>query len=42
MAVTMNVLKRSDVGVGAGDMADIDDLHFTERIREIKKQKGYS
>ena len=38
----MNVLKRSDVGVGAGDMADIDDLHFTERIREIKKQKGYS
>ena len=25
-----NVLKRSDVGEGAGDMEDVDDLHFSE------------
>lgn len=31
----MNVLKRSDVGEGAGDMKDVDDLHFTEKINEI-------
>ena len=28
----MNVLRRSDVGEGAGDMKDVDDLHFHERI----------
>ena len=33
----MNVLKRSDVGEGAGDMKDVDDLHMSERIREIKE-----
>ena len=27
----MNVLKRSDVGEGADDMNDVDDLHFSER-----------
>lgn len=32
----MNVLKRSDVGEGASDMKDIDDLHMSERIKEIK------
>lgn len=26
-----NVLKRKDVGVGSGNMAEIDDLHFRER-----------
>lgn len=31
----MNVLKRSDIGEGAGDMKDVDDLHFTEKINEI-------
>lgn len=31
----MNVLKRSDVGEGAGDMKDIDDLGIGERLREI-------
>lgn len=35
----VNVLKRSDVGMGAADMAAIDDLGFAERIAEIKKQK---
>lgn len=31
----VNVLKRSDVGVGAGDMEDIDDLGFMEKIKTI-------
>ena len=31
----MNVLKRSDIGEGAGDMKDVDDLGFEERIQEI-------
>lgn len=34
----MNVLRRSDVGEGAGDMKDVDDLHFTERLRAMKKK----
>ncbi len=29
----LNVLKRSDVGEGASDMKDIDDLGFTEKLR---------
>lgn len=32
----VNVLKRADVGVGAGDMKDIDDLGFAERLRAIR------
>ncbi|MBQ9722828.1 MAG: sugar transferase [Bacteroidales bacterium] len=36
----MNVLKREDIGEGAGDMKDIDDLNMSQRIREIRKQKG--
>lgn len=28
----MNVLKRSDIGEGAENMAEVDDLHFAERI----------
>lgn len=31
----MNVLKRSDIGEGAGDMKDIDDLGISSRLREI-------
>ena len=31
-----NVLKRSDIGEGAGDMKEVDDLHFRERIRAMK------
>ena len=31
-----NVLKRSDIGEGAGDMDEIDDLHFLERLRAQK------
>lgn len=34
----MNVLKRSDIGEGAGDMEDIDDLHFTEKIKAKQVQ----
>lgn len=32
----VNVLKRSDVGEGAGDMKEVDDLYFSERIRAIR------
>ena len=31
-----NVLKRSDVGEGGGDMESIDDLGFLERLKEIR------
>ena len=27
-----NVIKRKDIGEGAGDMKEVDDLHFAERI----------
>ena len=29
----MNVLKRADIGEGAGNMVEVDDLHFAERIK---------
>lgn len=29
----MNVLRRSDIGEGAGNMTEVDDLHFAERIK---------
>lgn len=32
----VNVVKRSDVGEGSGDMKEVDDLHFRERIRAMK------
>ena len=28
----MNVLRRTDIGEGAGNMTEVDDLHFAERI----------
>ncbi len=31
-----NVLNRADIGEGAEDMKDVDDLGFSERIREIE------
>jgi lipopolysaccharide/colanic/teichoic acid biosynthesis glycosyltransferase len=31
----MNVIKRSDVGEGAGNMKDVDDLHFSERAKTL-------
>ncbi len=34
----MNVLKRSDIGEGAGDMKDVDDLGFEAKIIEIMKK----
>lgn len=33
----MNVLKRSDIGEGAGDMKEVDDLHFADRIRAMRE-----
>lgn len=33
----MNVLKRSDIGEGAGDMKEVDDLHFAERICAMRE-----
>lgn len=33
----LNVLRRSDVGEGAGDMEDVDDLHFMERMKQIRE-----
>lgn len=35
----MNVLKRSDIGEGAGDMKEVDDLHFAERILSMREAK---
>ena len=35
----VNVLKRSDIGEGSGDMKDIDDLGYLPRILEILKEK---
>lgn len=35
----MNVLNRKDVGEGASDMADVDDLGFLPRIIEIENQQ---
>ena len=35
----MNVIKRSDVGEGASDMKDVDDLNMSARIRAIRKQR---
>ena len=35
----MNVLNRTDVGEGASDMKDIDDLGFLPKVLEIQKQE---
>ena len=32
-----NVVKRSDIGEGAGDMKDVDDLGFSEKIAKMNK-----
>lgn len=37
-----NVLNRKDVGEGASDMKDVDDLGFLPRILEIEKQQNYA
>lgn len=34
----MNVIKRKDVGEGNADMAQIDDLHFMDRLNSNQKQ----
>lgn len=35
----LKVLRREDVGQGAGNMQEVDDLGFTERLRDIASQK---
>lgn len=35
----LKVVKRADVGYGAGNMLEVDDLGFTERLRAIASQK---
>lgn len=32
----LNVVKRSDIGEGSGNMKEVDDLNFRERIRTMK------
>ena len=32
----MNVIRRKDVGEGGGDMKDVDDLHFAERLKAMR------
>lgn len=32
----MNVIRRKDIGEGASNMQDVDDLHFIERMREMR------
>lgn len=36
----MNVLKRSDIGEGSGNMQEVDDLGFSERIRAMRKAQS--
>lgn len=31
------VFSRSDIGTGAGNMAQVDDLHFAERLKKLKE-----
>lgn len=31
----MNVLNRKDIGEGAGNMEEVDDLHFAERMKNL-------
>lgn len=33
-----NVFARKDVGEGAGNMAEVDDLHFKDRLNQIQNQ----
>ena len=39
LLTVMNVLKRTDIGEGGGDMEEVDDLGMEERIEEILKQR---
>lgn len=34
-----NVLKSKDIGEGAGNIEEIDDLQFTERLEELKRKE---
>lgn len=35
----VNVFQRKDVGLGAAEMEDVDDLHFLERLQDLKQVK---
>ena len=34
----LNVLKRSDVGEGAGDMKNVDDVNLGQRVSEYREK----
>lgn len=34
-----NVLRRSDIGEGASNMVQVDDLHFTEQLETLKQDE---
>lgn len=34
----LKVVKKSDIGEGAGNMADVDDLGFSERLKAMKNE----
>ncbi len=37
-----NVFLREDIGEGAGDMKDIDDVHLSERVKEYRERMNQS
>lgn len=41
LMTVMNVIKRSDVGEGSGDWKQIDDLGYTEKLKELNYKKNY-
>lgn len=36
----VNVLKRSDIGEGSGNMKDVDDVNLAQRVREYREKMG--
>lgn len=34
----MNVLNRKDIGEGAANMKEVDDLHFSEKLKELREK----
>ena len=36
----LNVLKRSDIGEGSGNMKDVDDVNLGQRVREYRDKMG--
>lgn len=36
----INIIKKTDIGEGTGDMKNIDDIGMIDRIHQIEKEKG--